>query len=61
MSLGERCWGNHFTILGDHIASDSIALISLDPPVTSSRNDNGLVKGQNRHQSDAQIEAFIGS
>lgn len=56
--MGELYWGDNLTILRDHIASDSIDLIYLDPPFNSNRNYNVLFKEQNRHESDAQIEAF---
>lgn len=56
--MGELYWGDNLTILRDHIASDSIDLIYLDPPFNSNRNYNVLFKEKNRHESDAQIEAF---
>jgi len=51
-------YGDNLTILQDHIASESIDLIYLDPPFNSKRDYNLLFKTPKGHESDAQITAF---
>ncbi len=56
--MGDLYWGDNLNILRDFIDSESVDLIYLDPPFNSNRNYNVLFKETNRHESDAQIEAF---
>ena len=56
--MGDLYWGDNLNILRDYINPESVDLIYLDPPFNSSRNYNVLFKDTDRHDSDAQIEAF---
>jgi len=51
-------YGDNLFILREHIASESVDLIYLDPPFNSSRNYNVLFKDESGTESEAQIEAF---
>ena len=51
-------YGDNLTILRDHIKSESIDLVYLDPPFNSSRSYNVLFKDESGHETDAQITAF---
>jgi site-specific DNA-methyltransferase (adenine-specific) len=51
-------YGDNLTILRDHIKSESIDLIYLDPPFNSNRSYNVLFKDESGHEADAQITAF---
>ena len=51
-------YGDNLFILREHIASESIDLIYLDPPFNSNRNYNVLFKDEHGTESEAQIEAF---
>lgn len=51
-------YGDNLKILRDHIESESVDLIYLDPPFNSSANYNILFKEQSGEQSAAQITAF---
>ena len=51
-------YGDNLSILRDHIPSESIDLIYLDPPFNSSRNYNVLFKDESGTESEAQIIAF---
>ena len=51
-------YGDNLIILREHIPSESIDLIYLDPPFNSSRNFNVLFKDESGTESEAQIEAF---
>lgn len=51
-------YGDNLAILRDHIASESIDLIYLDPPFNSARNYNVLFKHEGGQASQAQVKAF---
>ena len=50
--------GDNLAILCDHIASESVDLIYLDPPFNSARNYNVLFKHEGGQASQAQVKAF---
>jgi len=51
-------YGDNLFILREHIASESVDLIYLDPPFNSSRNYNVLFKDEKGVDSESQITAF---
>lgn len=51
-------YGDNLYVLRDHIASDSIDLVYLDPPFNSNANYNILFKSPAGKGADSQIEAF---
>jgi len=51
-------YGDNLLILREHIPSESIDLIYLDPPFNSSRTYNVLFKDESGIESEAQITAF---
>jgi len=51
-------YGDNLYILREHIPSESIDLIYLDPPFNSNRSYNVLFKDEHGTESVAQIEAF---
>ncbi len=51
-------YGDNLFILREHIQSNSVDLIYLDPPFNSNRNYNVLFKDEHGTESQAQIEAF---
>jgi site-specific DNA-methyltransferase (adenine-specific) len=51
-------YGDNLIILREHIPSDSVDLIYLDPPFNSNRNYNVLFKDEHGTDSEAQITAF---
>ena len=51
-------YGDNLFILREHIPSESVDLIYLDPPFNSSRSYNVLFKDESGTESEAQIEAF---
>jgi site-specific DNA-methyltransferase (adenine-specific) len=51
-------YGDNLPILREHILSESIDLIYLDPPFNSSRNYNVLFKDEKGVESESQITAF---
>jgi site-specific DNA-methyltransferase (adenine-specific) len=51
-------YGDNLDILREHIASESVDLVYLDPPFNSSRNYNVLFKDEGGKDSEAQITAF---
>ncbi|MEQ1495205.1 MAG: DNA methyltransferase [Novosphingobium sp.] len=51
-------FGDNLHVLREHIASESVDLIYLDPPFNSNANYNVLFRSPEGHSSDAQIEAF---
>ncbi len=51
-------YGDNLDVLRQHIASESVDLIYLDPPFNSNRSYNVLFKAHSGAESEAQIEAF---
>src|SRR2546421_10678775 len=51
-------YGDNLFILREHISSESVDLIYLDPPFNSSRSYNVLFKDEKGVDSEAQIAAF---
>ena len=51
-------FGDNLHILHDHIKSESVNLIYLDPPFNSKRDYSVYLSTPKGHQSDAQITAF---
>src|SRR5215213_9481591 len=51
-------YGDSLFILREHIPTESIDLIYLDPPFNSNRNYNVLFKDEHGTDSEAQLKAF---
>jgi len=51
-------YGDNLAILREHVASESVDLVYLDPPFNSNRSYNVLFKNETGRESQAQIEAF---
>src|SRR3954470_12497322 len=51
-------YGDNLFILREHIQSESVDLIYLDPPFNSNRTYNVLFKDEHGTDSEAQLEAF---
>lgn len=51
-------YGDNLHVLRDHVASESVDLVYLDPPFNSNANYNILFKGPEGNSSESQIEAF---
>ena len=51
-------FGDNLHVLREHIASESVDLVYLDPPFNSNANYNILFKGPEGNSSESQIEAF---
>lgn len=51
-------YGDNLSILREHIDSESVDLIYLDPPFNSNRSYNVLFKDEDGHESQAQLTAF---
>ncbi|SRR5712692_8825292 len=51
-------YGDNLFILREHIPSESVDLIYLDPPFNSNRNYNVLFKDEKGEDSESQITAF---
>src|SRR5438445_8986630 len=51
-------YGDNLFILREHIASESVDLVYLDPPFNSNRSYNVLFKDESGIDSEAQITAF---
>jgi len=51
-------YGDNLAILREHIASESVDLVYLDPPFNSNRSYNVLFKDESGKESQAQIAAF---
>jgi len=57
-NVNQLYYGDNLNVLRDHIASESVDLIYLDPPFNSKRDYNLLFKSPKGQASEAQIEAF---
>ncbi|MBN8814198.1 MAG: restriction endonuclease [Sphingomonas sp.] len=51
-------YGDNLDVLREHVPSESVDLVYLDPPFNSNANYNILFKSPTGSSSDAQIEAF---
>lgn len=51
-------YGDNLHVLREHVASESVDLVYLDPPFNSNANYNILFKGPEGNSSESQIEAF---
>ncbi len=51
-------YGDNLPILREHIATESVDLVYLDPPFNSNRSYNVLFKDESGNEADAQISAF---
>jgi site-specific DNA-methyltransferase (adenine-specific) len=58
MDMNTLYFGDNLQILREHIPSESVALIYLDPPFNSNRAYNVYLSTPKGQQSDAQITAF---
>ena len=62
--MNQLYFGDNLQVLREHLAAESVDLISLDPPFNSKRDYNLLFKtpkgqdGKAGHDSQAQITAF---
>ena len=56
--MNELYYGDNLAVLREHIASESVDLIYLDPPFNSNRSYNVLFRSKTGEESQAQIEAF---
>ena len=53
-------YGDNLDVLREHVGTESVDLVYLDPPFNSNANYNILLKSKTGDGSDAQIEAFEG-
>lgn len=51
-------YGDNLDVLREHVGTESVDLIYLDPPFNSNRSYNVLFKATSGQESQAQIEAF---
>lgn len=51
-------YGDNLDVLRQHVESESVDPIYLDPPFNSNRTHNVLFKAHSGEESQAQIEAF---
>jgi DNA modification methylase len=59
MTLANKLFfGDNLGVMRDHIASESVDLVYLDPPFNSKRDYNLIFRSPKGQQSDAQITAF---
>lgn len=58
ISANRLFYGDNLDILRDHVPTESIDLIYLDPPFNSNRNYNVLFKDESGEDNETQIEAF---
>ena len=52
--VNQLFFGDNLQVLRDHIATESVDLIYLDPPFNSKRDYNLLFKSPKGHESEAQ-------
>lgn len=57
-SMNKLYFGDNLNVLREHLASESVDLVYLDPPFNSDANYNILFKSPKGQESHAQIEAF---
>ena len=53
-------YGDNLAILRDHIASESVDLVYLDPPFNSNRSYNVLFRQESGSESEAQVWVKLG-
>lgn len=58
VSLGKLYFGDNLDMLREHVASESVDLVYLDPPFNSKAQYNVLFKSPAGVAADAQLEAF---
>jgi site-specific DNA-methyltransferase (adenine-specific) len=51
-------YGDNLAILREHIPSESVDLVYLDPPFNSNRSYNVLFKHEGGREAEAQVQAF---
>ncbi len=51
-------YGDNLPIMREHLPSESVDLVYLDPPFNSNRNYNVLFREESGKHSEAQIEVF---
>ena len=56
--MNQLYYGDNLQVLREHLATESVDLIYLDPPFNSKRDYNLLFKSPKGQSSEAQIEAF---
>ena len=56
--MNQLYFGDNLQVLRDHLATETVDLIYLDPPFNSKRDYNLLFKSPKGHESEAQITAF---
>ncbi|RCG19084.1 restriction endonuclease subunit M [Sphaerisporangium album] len=56
--LNKLYYGDNLEVLREHLPSESVDLIYLDPPFNSNRSYNVLFKEKSGDEAHAQIEAF---
>jgi adenine specific DNA methylase Mod len=56
--MNKLFYGDNLDVLREHVASESVDLVYLDPPFNSNANYNILFKSKTGDGADAQIEAF---
>jgi len=61
MTRNTLYYGDNLPILRQHIATESVDLVYLDPPFNSNRSYNVLFKDESGKEADAQITAFEGA
>lgn len=54
-------YGDNLDILREHIPTESVDLVYLDPPFNSNRSYNVLFGDHKREPDQAQIEEFDGT
>lgn len=58
MSANKLYYGDNLRMMREHVTSESVDLVYLDPPFNSDRNYNVLFKEKSGEASPSQIEAF---